>query len=183
MLDLLTCLCYVFHEDRDFAALLIAAPWSSPLQSLIHAGSCRNTLASMEKGRDTPSDLGAAGGQREKPVHSCSAGGGVRAGLKQRKLLKPGTMVRQVAAPFRTLLFSSHPLVLPTPPCSPPRPLLNKLLWLEDTASNIRAAWLRAAHHIKTRSHVEQFCDTRWTAWWRPRIHISCWERGRSWLP
>ena len=24
----------------------------------------------MEKGRDTPSDLGAAGGRREKPVHS-----------------------------------------------------------------------------------------------------------------
>lgn len=80
-------------------------------------------------------------------------------------------MVRQVAAPFWTLLFSSHPLVLPTPPCSPPCPLLNKLLCLEDTASNIRAAWLRAAHHIKTRSHVEQFCDTHWTACVWPRCH------------
>lgn len=41
-----------------------------PPQNLIHAGSCGNTLASMEKGGDTPSDLGAAGSQREEPVHS-----------------------------------------------------------------------------------------------------------------
>lgn len=41
-----------------------------PPQNLIHAGSCGNTLASTEKGGDTPSDLGAAGGQREEPVHS-----------------------------------------------------------------------------------------------------------------
>lgn len=41
-----------------------------PPQNLIHAGSCGNTLASVEKGGDTPSDSGAAGGQREEPVHS-----------------------------------------------------------------------------------------------------------------
>lgn len=70
--------------------------------------------------------------------------------------------------PSWTLLFSSHPLVLPTPPCSPPRLLLNKLLWLEDTAAGIRVAWLRAAHHVKKRSRVEQVCDTHWTPWWRP---------------
>lgn len=79
-LVLLTCLLYVFHEDRDFAVLLTGRPvllfcllvlyTDCPPQNLIHAGSCGNTLASMEKGGDTPSDLGAAGSQREEPVHS-----------------------------------------------------------------------------------------------------------------
>ena len=96
-LVLLTCLLYVFHEDRDFAVLLTAVPWSSPSKphpcwelwkhSGIHGEGRRHTFR-----------LGCCR-RSEGRARSFSAGGGVWAGLKRWKLLKPGTMVRQVAAP------------------------------------------------------------------------------------
>lgn len=127
-LVLLTCLLYVFHEDRDFAVLLTGrqfccfAYWfctpDHPPQNLIHAEAVKHSGIHGEGG-DTPSDLGAAGSQREEPFI-----------LHRRRCLSRSQMIEIIEAwdhgktsfcPSWTLLFSRPPLVLPTPPCSPPR--------------------------------------------------------------